>query len=359
MSQTTTRIHDTITKILLQHPEIDLCTIKKKGQSFDTICQLLTERCRRPFTITLLTLFVTYYYPTPDNFKERLDKLDQSLLDQLVKDAWSGSPQDKRRVLEDLLTEEESSSTTLGYALRISGYSETSFYLSSCQISDYSANTLARAVMRQAKTLAERQYAKEIILHSLQEELSLQLIFLPLNTLRDDLLLIETPSDLTDNYCYDFVCPLTQRHVYLNLPDCYRLTSQGCSKISLFLAADCALGCLLWRWLRLATCSQYNLLVTSVNLDQAKSLFELRYFIDLFISPYHYLLKEVIGDCLANKYLLSTDTSKDEISLFDKLYQDDRRSIHNLLAECLVDFGCLDSNLFREKIKIYLKACPS
>ena len=362
MNQTTVslipNIHQILTKILLQHPEIDLCTIKKKGQSFSAISQLLTEECRRPFTITLLTLFVTYYYPVPNNFKERLEILDQRLIDQLVNDAWSDSASEKRQVLETLLTEEELAATTLGYALRI-GYSETSFYLSSCQVTDYSIATLARTIVRQAKTSAERQYAKEMILRSLQEELALQLIFLPLETLRDDLLLIETPSDLTDNYCCDFVCPLTERHVYLNLPDCYHLTPQGCSKISLFIAADCALSCLLWRWLRVSTCSQYNLLVTSINLVQAKTLLELKHFVDLFLCKYHCLLKEVIGDCLASKYLQVLEaTSNLDANLFSTLYQLDKEATCNLMAECLIDFGYLDCDMLKEKINLHLKASP-
>lgn len=358
MSQSTVslvpHVHQIITNLLLQHPEIDLCKIKKSGQPLSAICQFLTEECRRPFTINLLILFVTYYYPLPDNFKERLEQLDQCLLDRLVADAWSDSCQEKRQVLAQLLSEEELNPTTLGYALRIGGYPETSFHLSSCQVTDYSNDTLARTIIRQAKTSSERQYAKEMILRSLQEELALQLIFLPLDTLCDELLLIESPCDLTDNFCYDFVCPLSGRHIYLNLPDCYRLTPTGCSKISLFIAADCALSCLLWKRLCLATCPQYNLLVTSLDLNQAKSLLEVQHFIDLFLCSYHFLLKEVMGDCLLSKY---QQTSSDT-QVITKLYHADREGIRNLMAECLLEFGYINCNLLKEKVRLYLKAHP-
>ncbi len=353
------RIHEIIANILLQHPEIDLCKIKKAGQSFDIICQLLTEECRRPFTITLLTLFVTYYYPVPDNFKERLDKLDQCVLDRLIIDAWSNSSSAKRDVLAQLLTEEELAPTTLGYALRIGEYPETSFHLSTCQVTDYSVDTLARTILRQAKTSSERKYAKEMILRSIQEELALQLIFVPLDTLCDELLLIDAPCDLTDNYRYDFVCPLSGRHVYLDLPDCYRLTPIGCSKISLFIAADCALSCFLWQWLCLSTCPQYNLLITSINLDQAKSLLNHQHCIDVFLCSYHYLVKEVIGECLLSKYVLAFQTSSSlDTNLFTTLYQADQENIRNLMAECLLEFGYVNCDLLKEKIKLHLKARP-
>lgn len=356
MAHLTSRIHQIITKILLDHPEIDLCKTKKRGQSFDAICQRLTEQCRRSFTIDLLILFVSYYYPIPTNFKERLDQLDQQLLDQLVQDAWSSSYQDKRRVLEDLLTEEELSPPTLGEALRVSGYPETSFYLSSCQVSDYSSSTIARAILRQAKTSSERQYAKTMILQSLQDELAMQLIFLPLDTLCDDLLLIESPTDLTDNYCYNFVCPISERHIYLNLPDCYRFTPSGCTKISLFIAADCALSCLLWQWLRISTCLQYYLLVSSINLDQAKSLLEMKYFVDLFLCPYYCLLKDEIGDHLASRY--TNTLSSLDANLFTTLYQHDKEGVRRILAECLIEMGQLNCNLVLTKIRLHLKASP-
>lgn len=354
------RIHEIITNILLQHPEIDLCKIKKAGQSFETIYQLLTEQCRRPITVALLTLFVTYYYPVPDNFKERLEKLDQSVLDQLIIDAWSGSSSDKRDVLAQLLTEEELAPTTLGYALRIGEYPEISFHLSSCQVTDYSVDTLARTILRQAKTPIERKYAKEMVLRSIQEELAFQLIFIPLDTLCDELLLIETPCDLTDNYLYDFVCPLSGRHVHLNLPDCYRFTPTGCSKISLFIAADCALSCFLWQRLCLATCPQYPLLITSINLDQAKSLLSHQHCVDIFLCSYHYLVKEIIGECLLSKYVLAfQENSSIDANLFTTLYQADQESIRNLMAECLLDFGHVNCDLLRNKVRLHLKAHPN
>ena len=353
MVSITPSILQCLDNILLQHPEIDLYKIKKEGKSFFDIYQLFNEEQRRLLSFSLLTIFVTKYYPCPDNFQQRLSCLDQSILDYLVKSAL-GSELKQRLVLEELLTQEELTTTSLGYALRINGYLDSPFTFSHLDIIDYSTKSLAYAMTASAKTSLEKQLAKEMLLKSLQEDLAMKLIFLPLDTLRDDLLFTKPSS--TGLYNYNFTCPISGRHISLEIPDCYRFTEQGCAKINLFLASDLAMSYLLWKWLATSTCPNYGILVTSLTYDQSLTLSNLRYFIDLFLHSFHPLLKETIGECLAKKYLSSFNSQEKQV--FTDLYHQDKVKTCLLMAESITGYDQMDLSLFKTKLNIYLHSSP-
>jgi hypothetical protein len=350
------RLNCCLEEILSRHPEIDLYTIKKKGESLDVVYRLINDEQRRDLGFRLLTLFVTKYYPCPENFRRRLEQVDKKVLDRLVINAWQGSEQKKREVLATLLSQDELVSTKLGCALRTGNYPESSFTLSNVEVSDYSKTTLSRAMISLAKTQSDQIFVKKMVLSALQEELAMQLIFLPLDHLVDDLRLISPPSDLTDLYRYDFICPVSQRKISLNLPACYRLTQEACSKISLYIAADLAMSHLLWKWLRVPTCPNYSLIVRSFCLEESTEICRLDHFIDIFLKPHHILFKEDISNCLITKYL--SHLNPREARFFAALCQANKEKIACLLAESLLEHGQLNIKLFNEKLKIQLHSSP-
>lgn len=340
-----------LVNLLSRHPTLDYIAIKKAKRPFDAICYV----CNEEEQYTLFSYFVKRYYPLPEDLRQRVmqlnDKrdrhlLDPQILDRLIETAYYGSEQERRNLLDELHLPEGEEDIKLGYALRVNGMTSapSGFLYSHASVSDYSLMTLAKITTLTAQTKEERSYAKELVLRAIQEEqLASQLIFLPLASCQDDLLLLFPPSSEMDVYRYNFICPLSERKITIYLPECYRFSPEGCIKISLYLAAEYALSIFLWKWLSLATCSHFALIVQVLSLEHSQKLLELEHFIDIFLLPFPFFLKEDIKDILRCKYLSHLHCEQSKCADEKMCY---------MAAECLTSPCSFDAELFAEKRRL-------
>lgn len=339
-----------LVELLSRYSALDYSVIKKSKRPFDVICAI----CNEEEQYTLFSYFVKRYYPLPEDLRQRVmhlnDKRDQHLLDphildRLIETAYSGSEQERRNLLNELNLFEDDN-IKLGYSLRVNGLTSAppSFLYSNVSVSDYSLMALAQRTTLLAQTKEERFYAKELVLRAIQEEqLESQLIFLPLTSCQEDLLLTFPPSSEMNTYRYNFICPISERKIYVDLPDCYRFSPEGCIKISLYLAAEYALSLFLWKWLSLTTCPHYSLIVQVLTLDHCQKLLRLEHFVDILLLPFPFFLKEDIKDLLRCKYL-SHLHNEQGTSMNEKICY--------IAAECLTSPNNFNRELFDSKKKL-------
>lgn len=355
MSHTINKILQCLQDFLNYHPEIDVFECKQEAKTFADIFQLITDEDeRRRYNLTLLSICVSRYYPLPENFIDRVNAFDSNTLKEMVKTAYSSSFNERNRVLSLLLSEAEMAWTTVGYALRVSGYTVSPFILSTEQVPDYSTSSLHRVMTRLAKTNEERAAAKEMFIAAFREAWAFRLVFIPTEILKGDLLLVASPSNDTQSYKHEIICPITSRKIEISYPSCYRFSTQGCERLASFIAADLAMSHILWKWLRVVTCQHYETIISSLSHDQSSSLYKLKHCIDIFIYPFHPILKDSIGGILVCKYLHYIQQGRE----FLNIYHTDKVNIACLLAECLEGNGQLNAPLFAEKFSIYLRYCP-
>lgn len=359
-------ISQCVEKIFNLYPDINLYTFKQEGKSLDGFCYNLPEDERREITVDLLESIIAQYYPLPDKFRLRLTCLDTMTLDSLL--VWVREKQ-IRKVLDYLLSPDEMLEISLGYAYRMEEIQNknwkttSSFCFAEEKILDYSTTSMAYAMIRIAKTKEEKVIAKNMFLRGLEEQLALQFIFIPVRSVADEVLLIRQPSTLTGIDILELTCPITERKIRLEIPDCYYFTEKGKAKLGRLLAADLALSNILWIWLRCGYVENYTTLVACLNWDDCLKLCHLQHCIDLFLIPIHPLIREKCGDVLLGRYLQLLGNNEGRSVIYNHriltaLYYADRFGISNLMAEACTITGEVHLDQFKERLTLYVKNSP-